>query len=346
MRYGPFPMRVGRLLAGMALLGLGLPVIALVGTPDRVRCARATGVCRLTRPLRDPTEFSASEFVAVRVEHSRGSKGRPVGRPIVVLGSREIPLGMVEPDAAEAFARRAEDALHAAAGATASDGVDVSLRQPWWFVAFAALIPVMGAGLVVTALRGVGRYRLEHDALRRELAVTRAVFHVPVSRRSVSTRDVVGVEIDWARDKDFFHSRYQLGDTTAKLVLVAADGERRPVGGVHRGYTLHRRAAAELAALLGCPPSPAAMARNEAQAATFHPPPSAFRGWNRLGAAWIGMCCGSLLGMAAYALAGIALGLLHGSDPVDEYALIFGAGGGASLGIALSFYLTRPQEPR
>jgi len=340
MHHGPFPIRVWRLLGGLGMTPLGVLLVAM-SMPERFTCSEQTGECRVERPLRAPVSFSRELLRGVHVVQKRGSKGGIFGEPIIDFTNGAVTMRQVDPPQAASMARTVNDAI---AGRTP---IDVSLRESWWPIAFFCFMVAAGLGLVATALRGIGRYRLDHDRGRGVLAVTSTLLGVPLSSAAVSTRDVVDVEVEWRRDKDLFHGRHAVGDTEGRLALVTAQGERRLlVASYHRGYTLHRRAATELRALLGCPPrAPGVEARLEGDALAHHPQPGALVG-RYFSAAWIGMCCGSLLGMALYALVGLALGLLRLKDPVDENALVFGAGGGAVAGITLALYLSYPRPPR
>jgi len=341
MIHGPFPVRVWRLLGGLGCVGVGLFAI-LLATPQVLACGPSGADCRLERPNTQPYRFSRSAMVPVHVVEVRGNKGGKYGVPVLTLPAGEFRLRQVSPMKAEEFAHTVNEAL------ARGDAFEASLYESWWAIGFLGVIFAMGVGLVVTALRGIGRYHLRLDVMRRELSVERKILGFSRTLCLVSTSDVVDVEVDWARDRDFFHARGQVGDTVGRLVLATAHGDRRPVtDGRFRGYTLHLRAAEELRALLHCPArGHDAVLRHDADARLFHPPPPALGGGNRFFAAWLGLCCGSLAGMALYGVVGLALGIFNMRDSVDGFAVSLGAGGGALGGVALAMYLTRPRPPR
>jgi hypothetical protein len=86
--------------------------------------------------------------------------------------------------------------------------------------------------------------------------------------------------------------------------------------------------------------------RAETEARAFYPAPGFVQNAGNLGAVWAGLCCGSVGGMALYALVMMVTGLAKRGAPVTENMVIFGAGGGALTGAAFMLHLTRPRPPR
>jgi hypothetical protein len=341
--HGPFPIRAGRLIAGIVAGAMAALLLVFVSMPDTLRCEALGGDCTVTRFARPPARYPRSSVLGVKVVLRRGSKGVMRGKPLLQIAEQpELPLTEVDPDDAEQFERSVEDGL------AASTPFELRLRQPLAFGLFGVLLLGFGAGAIYTALRGIGRYHLEVRPLENVVSVTRLLLGIPRSRVGVATNDVVDVEVEWRRDKDFLHNRHHTGDIEGRLVLVTRDGEGRPLStSFHRGYTLHQRAAEQLRALLRCPPrSEAQTLRAEAEARAFYPAPGFIQNAGNLGAVWLGLCCGSVAGMGLYAAFALVTGLAKGSDPVTENMAIFGAGGGALAGAAFMLHLTRPRPPR
>jgi hypothetical protein len=334
MFHGPFPLRLWRLLGGLACLALTV-AIAAASLPETFSCGPPGADCYVKRGIRTPQRIERAAMTSVTVLDVRGNKST-YGIPVVRFAGGETRLRKGDGAAAHEFARAANDALsHDAA-------FKVSLDTPWVVFAFLAAFLAAGIGLFVTALRGLGRYRLLFDAEKQSLDVERRLAGFALSRSVVSTTNVVRVELEWSLQKDFFHHRRQRGDSVARLVLVAVDGESRPLTRrAYLGYTLHLRAAEELRVLLHCPPrSSVDIARHDALAQAFRPPPLAFRA--RLFFVWLGLCCGTFAGIALYIFFGTLLGHLKPDAP----GMLWSAGAGALVGLIVALYVTRLRPPR
>jgi hypothetical protein len=115
------------------------------------------------------------------------------------------------------------------------------------------------------------------------------------------------------------------------------------------GYGVHVRAAEKLRTLLGCAPrSPEDRARIEAEALAARPVPSPH--WTSTGgkfaAAWLGVCTGSLIGLAVSATFAVALRFQKLSDDAGGIWFFGGVFGGAAFGVWLVFRLTQRADER
>ncbi|HEX4340890.1 MAG TPA: hypothetical protein VH062_33510 [Polyangiaceae bacterium] len=99
--------------------------------------------------------------------------------------------------------------------------------------------------------------------------------------------------------------------------------------------------------LLACPPrSPETTKQLDASAGAYYPALGTLEQMGRGTLAYIGLCCGSILGIGVYAVGSVALGFHHMKDPAGGPELLFGAAAGAAAGVAVMFRLARPRTPR
>jgi hypothetical protein len=244
------------------------------------------------------------------------------------------------------FARNPTGARDAAAkieaGIDGSRPFDVEVRGVWWRFVFAVVLLAMSISLARSALDGVGRFRLEIVRDGSALVLRRSVFGLPVAWSEVALGGVVDVEVERADRDDFWRSRAEAPTPAGRIILRDRFGAGRPVTDrFYPGRAVHLSAAAALRAILGLMRRPGGV--EEVLAAL--PLVTTSLGM-RVTLSWLGLTCGLLVGLCAYGVIGLALGLLRGRDGPDGWASGVGAGGGAIGGVLLVLYLTRPRRPR
>ena len=109
------------------------------------------------------------------------------------------------------------------------------------------------------------------------------------------------------------------------------------------GETLHYRAAASLRGLLRLEPLPNGVEETLARIPLVVRPIGM-----RIGAAWAGLCLGSVLGPVVAFVFGRATHLMPYTrgGPADSNWIVGGAAMGAAVGVAIAIRMTRPKLPR
>ena len=341
--HGPFPLRWGRLGAAMVAAVLGLLITAIASLTRVMTCDRAADRCVITTHGligRRPIKLRLSELSHVTFEVRKQHKGSDKGYPILQLGDRRRTLRPTSPAKAERFAAEVNRALE-----TKQERFEVRIvGERWWFF-FAAALWLITVALGTSAMSGAGRVVLELDRERRRVVARHKLFGVKV-REELAPLDRVGdVQLEWRRFESFWDHKHHPGVTEARLVLVGADGERRPITErFRRGYTLHLEAERALRELLELEDrDPELQESLEKTALAFHPPPS-MTSWPA--GAWLGMCCGALAGITLLGIAGLVLGAWRLEDDLQSWMVAVGGGGGAVGGALLGGYLTRKRPPR
>ena len=335
--YGPFPVHGGGV--SISLVFLVVALAALVGAldEDRVVCTPGASCVVSHRLMEDPQPFPSSALRGADVTIERGSKGARYGVVTLVLASNtRIRLARTDPSSAEDIAARIRSAVDAQAP------VDERIRGPWWAGIAAAVFVALGIASARSSLRGLGRIRLELLRDGAALGVRRRVLGVPVSSYEVSLDQVTDVRVEEGGISYPLASRHAPPAPAGRIVLGDRSGIVRPVTDrMLPGLTTHLRAASALRAALEMEPQPGGV---EQKLAALTPVVTSLG--HRLAYSWIGVTVGGLLGLAAYGITGLALGLLRGRDGPGVGAFAVGFGGGAALGVALVMYLTRPRLPR
>jgi hypothetical protein len=334
--HGPFPVRPGRLLGSFAFLFIAALCFLFAFDEDRLVCTPHASCVVTHRLRREPRPFPMSALHDATVEIEHGSKNATYGALILTVdGMGRARLGRTTPDDANAIAARVRDAI------AAQQPVDEAIKGPWWALVVGLVLIPMWITMAYSALKGLGRFRL--DVLRdgAALRVQRRVLGLPVATQEVSLDGIADVRIESTVLGEMWLTRGEAPAPAGRIVLVDRSGRLRPI--TDRGYpgtAAHLRAAAELRAVLGLPPQPGGVEEQLAALPMRTTPLGA-----RLGFSWIGVTVGGLLGVAVYALVGLSLGLLRASDGPDGLAFALGGGGGATAGVALVFYLTRARRP-
>lgn len=329
--YGPFPWRWIAVLFVFVGLGIGSLVAMVAIGSERVACD-AAGRCVVER-FRPPfatleTRFSRDDLDPVspaRVERVVGSKGHVGGKVVIEVRGAPITLGTTESyEASEVVAR-------IALAARTHGAMDVTVRPSWGIGVVALLMLSLGTFAAVAFVRNAGTYRI--TVASETIEVQRRFFAIPLSTTRFSARDVVDVVAETEQKEDFFTPKSVKSDF-GRLVLATRDGKLVPlVPRMHRGYTLHYRAAAALRSILELAPgaAEAALARLE---------PVSTPAGTRFAYMWAGACTGFLLGplttLVPLALAG------HAHGEISMPAFLAGAAYGAAIGVGIAIYRSRP----
>ncbi|KYF83262.1 hypothetical protein BE11_37350 [Sorangium cellulosum] len=335
--YGPFPIRAARLLFSVLLL-LGAIVVAIVAlSKDHLACTPGAR-CVLTRATTSRTiGFPMSALRDVRVDVRRGSKGGSHGVVVLLLdGGHQVSLQQVS------HKRAAEVATIVRASLAGEQRIDVTLRGPWWILPLAIGMLAMGLTMAYSATKGLGRFRLEITRGGAALRARRFVLGIPVSSHEVSLGGVTDVRVEGGTLGEMWLGRGEAPSPAGRIVLVDRSGAARPLTeAVFPGQAVHLRAAAELRALLGIERE-----RHDVEEQLASLPRTRTPLGTRVAVAWAGTTVGAIAGVGLLGLAGIALGLLRTSDPIEAWLIAVGGGGGAIAGVALALYLTRARPPR
>ena len=290
--HGPFPVRLGRLAAG--LFGLIMaPFLLMTALSDgHLECNKKTDRCHYEEAglVRRSLTFALHRVRGVRVEIKQNGKTRS-GVPYLELDDRELALADVSVDEAQRFAERLKQAL---ARKPATFSLDLEAER-------AALVPagffvLLTISALFAALRNIGRVLMSAEGGR--LRLTRSVFGVPIWRGEVDLRGATDVEVEWKHRKSFWAPRGSLGDTYGRLILVRG-AEREPLTrAAFPGYHLHRRAEHALRELLTLSPrTPEQDAALTARASAYAPPPLLGGPGGTIFLVWIGVCVGALVGI-------------------------------------------------
>jgi hypothetical protein len=335
--YGPFQIRKGRFVVSFSPLVIAIVVALMALETDRLVCT-PDGSCAVTHSLgSDGPVFPMARLRSVRVDTETGSKGTKYG--VVVLGiegGRDVRLTKTTPDHA------AEAASDIRASIASTRPIEVVVQGPRWMLLLAAALLVMWISVAYSALKGLGRLRLEILRGGAALRVQRRVFRVPTTSHEISLDGVTDVRVETGSLGEAWLNRGELPSPAARLVLADPSGRARPLTDrFWPGRAVHLRAASDLRAILGLAPQPGGV---EDQLAAL--PPATTNLGMRIAYCWIGLTCGALVGTGLYGVLGLALGVFNARDGLDGWAVAIGAGGGATAGALLALYSTRPRPPR
>jgi len=265
--------------------------------------------------------------------YGKGKSKTEWGVPVLLLEGRELRLLRVTPRAAREAAERVRAFV-----ASGEPTLHLELREPFWLLLFPLAFTLAGVALLLSGLRGAGRVRLVLDRAREAITARRSCFGVPLGSRALSSHRVVDVVVEPHTLPDLFRGRGGALDPGGRLLLVYEDGTREPLTSRPlRGERIHHAAAEALRQALGLEPRPLP---------ELPPPPRGM--WStaggKLGVVWLGACCGSLLGIAAFAGVGLALGQLKLRDSAGGFWYWGGLTFGVAGGIAIAVWLARPRR--
>ena len=331
--YGPFPIRKGRFAVSFAPLFIAalMPFIAL--EEEHLVCT-PNALCVVTHaliPRRRTLPMAALRDVRVDIEH--GSKGATHG-VVVLVPERHGELRLMRATPSDA----SEAAAAIRAGIKGQRPIDVTIHGPRLVLLLGLGGIVMWLSLAYSALKGLGRLRLDIVREGASLRVRRTIFGVPVASHEVSLGDVVDVRVKSGKLGEAWLSRGQAPSPAGYVFLVSRSGLSCPLSArALPGEAVHLRAAAELRALLGFAPERGGV---EDQLAAL-PMVTMLLG-QRIGLCWVGVTVGGLAGAAFYGLIGLALGQLKPA----EGTLAVGAVIGAIAGVLLVLHVTRAHPRR
>lgn len=342
--HGPFPLRLGRILAGagftlvaslLLMLGLQRQELSCGGAPDSW-CVVSEGVFE-PQPV---ARFPRRELTGVSVESRWGGKGNTTeyGRPVLAVGGRGYRLREVDAERAREIAAEVE---RARASGTA---IGVELRQSPWLLVFGLAMLSGGLAVLRSAFRGAGRLILDVEPSERRLSVQRRVLGIPGRSTAFELFDVDEVVVEQSDERDVWKSKAGATRPVGRLILVCASGKRQELSRQSfPGRTVHLRAAAALRRGFGLEPGPLEKELDALERIRERPSWAANIGMFSL--IWMGAPLGLLLGIALYGGVGLAIGAFRMQDPLSPYALVFGGGLGAVAGAALMLRLARARPP-
>jgi hypothetical protein len=328
--HGPFPARWGLLVSAL-LVAFVAGVLVPVGLQtQRFACARG-GACFVDgRPV-----FAAERLRGAHTEIRVGSKNTRFGVVVLELdGGATMHLMQVEPNEADA----AVDSIRAAL--RSGGAVDVRLHGPRWLAGAGAVGIVIALALLLRALASMGRFVLTVSP-GAVLRVRRSVLGVPLGERTFPLERVERVVFERGVLKPFLQQRGEPLIPAGRLRLRYASGDERPLSPrFYPGTALHLRAAAALRRVLELDPNDA----DDRELATL--PLRTWPASQRFGYVWMGVTCGSLVGMLILGLALLAVGVIHVRDSLDGWFVAAGAIPGALGGAGIALHATRPRLPR
>lgn len=342
--HGPFPLRLGRTLAGagftlvasiLLMLGLQRQELSCGGEPDSW-CVVSEGVFE-PQPV---ARFPRRELSGVSIESRWGGKDNTTeyGRPVLAVGGREYRLREVDAERAREIAAEVE---RTRASGTA---LEVKLSQSPWLLVFGLAMLAGGLGVLRSALRGVGRLVIDVEPSKRRLSVQRRVLGLPGRSTAFELFDVHEVSVEQSDERDVWKSRADATRPVGRLILISSNGKRQELSRQSfPGRTVHLRAAAALRRGFGLEPGPLEKELEALERNRERPAWAANIGTFSL--IWMGAPLGLLLGIAAYGGIGLAIGAFRMQDPLSPYALVLGGGLGAVAGVGLMLRLARPRPP-
>lgn len=337
VRYGPFPVRTGRLAFALLLVLVALVVALVALAQDHLTCTPGA-TCVVTRAFPSRTLwFPMSALRDARVDIERGSKGGSHGMVILVMDDgRELPLQRVTPE------RAAEVGAAIRAGLSSEQRIDVTLRGPWWTFPFALVMLAITLSMARSAAKGLGRFRLDVTRGGAALRVQRYLLAIPVSSREVSLEGVADVRVERGTLGEGWLNKGEAPSPAGRIVLVDRSGATRPLtDAFFPGEAVHLRAASDLREILDLERRRHGVEEQLASLPRVVTPLGA-----RVAALWTAAAVGAVAGLALFGLTGLALGLLRTRDPLEVWHIAAGGGGGAIAGVALTVYLTRSRPPR
>jgi hypothetical protein len=334
--YGPFPIRQGRLVTSVAAFFIALILTFIALEQEHVTCTPGAS-CVVTRTILSRARtFPMATLRDARVIIEQGSKGGKHGVVVLVIdGAPEVRLQSVT------LAEATEIATTIRVRLASKQAINVTLRKSWWILLPALGLLMVGISLAYSALKGLGRFRLDIIQGGAGLCIRRSIFGVPVSSADVSLESVTDVRIEGGVLGEMWLSRGETASPAARIILVDQAGAGRPLtAAVFPGHAVHLRAAAELRAILGLDRRPGGVEEQLASLPIVTMPLG-----TRIALSWIGITVGSLLGVGLLGFGGLASGLLR-TSALDGWLVVVGGVPGAIAGVALVFYWTRAQPPR
>ena len=352
--WGPFPLRRARLAGGLGAVAMALLMIVSGLYRHTVTCARSGALaeqCEWQTSFRPSftRRFPLTALRAVRVIYSETTnKGHTThwGELTLDISGRELSLRRQPVAGADANAATLQAFLRDPAQQT----VRIDTGREVGMLVIGGVFALMGSALLYSVWYGRRRFTFTWDRGTQQLAMQ---LYWPLGIAVAppvtwSLREPSEVEIHWEEVKDWLSSARSPGPRGGRLQVRLASGSLvdllpRPMP----GYGVHIRAAEQLRHLLGCRPSAEAAARI---AATYESErPRIGPGWTgitgRIAATWLGVCCGSLLGLGIGGALAVLLGFVKLSDSAGGPWFTGSALSGAAAGVALAWRIfLRPDE--
>jgi hypothetical protein len=340
IQYGPFPLAWWKLALAPLLWFLAFVFDGLAPTRLQIDCTAARCEIDSRAWRRPPTHQAGGRDLLVRADtndRTRGKNGSWSARTRIHLltgGSLHLesePLAKAEQQAREvtAFAAGQTDVFR-------HDSGDKRWATPVAWVLLAA-----GVALVVDALRRRQPLKLKLSGGTVSVEELGRLRRLPA--RTVPCQDMRDVRVDWR----LLNSPSAREPTRwgATLDLVEPGGHTYALTTIPReGVLVHYEAAVALRAALELP------ARGPIGAAC---PDGVFSSWGGAGwvailsMAWLGLCCGSLAGMATYAVVMVTFVPASLDRSVGEGAMV--AAGVGAIGLAalmVRLVLARERDQR
>ena len=340
IQYGPFSVDVTALAIAIVSMVV-TPVFVAIGIGVwNVRCERASAVlCRVQ--LRRGAEFGpafALDRVTTTKRFVRPSKGTPHWEGRLILHASNGARYSSSETALEAV-ESAEARLQHFLPDDQARVIEIELVNRYWPFLLALVFLGTAGFMGKSALRGAGRAKLSLDDSGRCLLVERSFLGIPLSRRSLELAGVHGVDIEWKQIASPAQRGSHAREHVGRLRLLTNNLGGVPVlTSFARGHSVHVRAATQLRALLGLPP---------AENTAIPERPVGYdwsSGAGRFAACWVGMCTGSVVGIAIGAGLALTVGGAKLSDSAGGPFYFGGMALGVAGGIALALYLTSAER--
>jgi hypothetical protein len=331
--WGPFPARWPLVGMTLALLIVGVAMLAVGLTDQRFACAgKQEAMCTID----GRTAFPRDAIRRLDVIIEKGSKNATYGVVTFTFDNGTThKLMRVDPDDAHVAAQTIESAL------SNGGAIDVDLHGPRLVALFGFALLVASAVFAVKALAQMGHFDLVVTPDGQTLRVTRTLFLLPLGTRDIPLSRVTAVVLDRKMVSPPLAGRYEPNVPVARLMLHYRGVEETPITrGYFPGHAVHLRAGHALRRMLDLDPSPA----DDAELASL--PMRTTQTTMRVMYAWMGVTSGAMVGLLLFGISMILLGRITARQNLEGWVMLFGAGLGAVGGVGFVVHATRARLPR